>query len=103
MVKLTHRDIKSHQIIVSISTVLTTSQTWLVAILNFESRVTASSRRVPRPLLCVYMVLSGSWVFSVCFVWFQSPVPVQDHMGTQLAPARSRGMIRNARIEDWNS
>ena len=70
---------------------------------HFEYRHAASSRRVPRPLLHVYMVLSGGRVPPVCFGWFQSPVPVQDHMGTQLAPARSRGMIRNARIEDWNS
>ena len=38
MRKLTHRDIKSHQIILSISTVMTTSQAWLVAILNIASR-----------------------------------------------------------------
>ena len=38
MIKLTQRDIKSHQIILSISMVLTTSQAWLVAILNIASR-----------------------------------------------------------------
>ena len=48
---------------------------------HFESRVTASSHRVPRPLLYVYPPLSGSRVPVGCFGWFQSPVPVQDQRG----------------------
>ena len=90
MIKLTHIDIKSHQIILSISMVLTTSQAWLVAILNIASRHQAVE--YPYPYYYVYIVINGSLVPVVNFGCFHSPVPVTDHRGSQLAPALSRRM-----------
>ena len=61
---------------------------------HFEYHVTASSRQVPRPLLCVCLVLSGNLIPVGCcgrLSFYKG--------GTQLAPARSRGNIPKCEIQ----
>ena len=82
MVKLTHRDIKSHQIIVSISMVLTNFQAWLVAILNIVTRHQA----VECPdLYCA-------------FIWCKAVV---GYLPFALAGSNHRCLSKITRVRNW--